>query len=255
MPARPWGEPSPRCRISSRVRPISSGCSWVCTNQPGRTRAPSLALPVWATGLIVDVADRPVLDVGVAAAGREQPQEVRLAGAVGPEHGHPLAVPDLEVEGLHQPGQLEVLADDRALAGAAACEAHRHLLLARLLGRRAGLLELAEPGLRGAVLRRHPVVVLGLDLVVQHQLLELGVLLVPALAQLLEAEEPVAARLVVRREAAGVGPDVLPAGPSSTVTTRVAVLLSSSRSWLIIRIVLSDSRIRPSSQILPGTSR
>ena len=31
---------------------MSSGCSWVCTNQPGRTRAPSLALPVWVTGLI-----------------------------------------------------------------------------------------------------------------------------------------------------------------------------------------------------------
>ena len=40
-----------------------------------------------------------------------------------------------------------------------------------------------------------------------------------------------------------------------TVTTRVAVLSSSSRSWLIISTVLSDSRIRPSSQILPGTSR
>ena len=47
----------------------------------------------------------------------------------------------------------------------------------------------------------------------------------------------------------------LPAAPSSTVTTRVAVLSSSSRSWLMNRIVLSDSRIRCSSQILPGTSR
>ena len=156
--------------------------------------------------LDLDVADRPVLDVGVAAAGRQEPEEVGLARAVGAQHGHPLAVPDLEVEGLHQPGQLEVLAHDGTLAGAAALEPHRHLLLAGLLGRRSGLLELAQPGLGGAVLRRHPVVVLGLDLVVQHELLDLGVLLVPALAELLEAGEAVAARLVVRREAARMGP-------------------------------------------------
>ena len=108
--------------------------------------------------------------------------------------------------GLHQPGQLEVLADHRALAGAAALEPHRHLLLARLLGRRAGLLELAQPGLGRLVAAGHAVVVRRLLLVHQHQRLELGVLLVPAPAQLLEAGEPVAARLVVRREAARVRP-------------------------------------------------
>ena len=32
------------------MRPTSSGCSWVCTNQPGRSRAPSLALPVSLVG-------------------------------------------------------------------------------------------------------------------------------------------------------------------------------------------------------------
>ncbi len=48
---------------------------------------------------------------------------------------------------------------------------------------------------------------------------------------------------------------VFPAAPSSTVTTRVAVLFSSSRSWLMNRIVLADSRMRPSSQTFPGTSR
>ena len=165
-----------------------------------------LGLALVQTGLIGDLADRAVLDVRVAAAGGEQAQEVRLAGAVGAEHGDPLAVPDLEVEGLHQPGQLEALADHRALAGAPALEAHRHLLLAGLLGRRPGLLELAQPGLGGAVLRGHPVVVLRLDLEPQHQRLDLGVLLVPALAHLLEAREPVAAGLVVRREAPRVGP-------------------------------------------------
>ena len=55
------------------------------------------------------VLDGPVLDVRVAAAPGQEPQEVRLAGAVGAQHGDPLAVPDLEVERLHQPGELEVL--------------------------------------------------------------------------------------------------------------------------------------------------
>ena len=152
------------------------------------------------------VADRPVLDVGVAATSGQQPQEVRLAGPVGAEHGHPLAVPDLEVEGAHQPGELEPLADHRALARAAALEPHRDLLLARLVDRRTFLLELAQPGLRGLVLGGEPVVVLRLHPVAQHQRLELGVLLVPAPAQLLEAREAVGARLVVRREVARVGP-------------------------------------------------
>jgi hypothetical protein len=43
-----------------------------------------------------------VLDVGVAAARGEQPQEVGLAGAVGAEDRDPLAEPELGVEGLHQ---------------------------------------------------------------------------------------------------------------------------------------------------------
>jgi len=55
--------------------------------------------------------DRAVLDVGVGATAGQQAQEVRLARPVGAEHGHPLAEPDLEVERLHQPGQLQRLAD------------------------------------------------------------------------------------------------------------------------------------------------
>ena len=44
------------------------------------------------------VSDRSVLDVGVAAPGRQQAQEVGLAGPVRAEHGDPLAEPHLEVE-------------------------------------------------------------------------------------------------------------------------------------------------------------
>ena len=84
-------------------------------------------MPVCATGVDRHVADRPVLDVGVAAAGRQQPQEVRLARAVGAEHRHPLAVPDLEVERLHQAGQLEPLADTARLPVRPPLEPHRDL--------------------------------------------------------------------------------------------------------------------------------
>src|SRR5690606_27616768 len=47
LPAR---GPSPRWRISRSVRPRSSGWSWCCASQPGRTREPSTARPVCATG-------------------------------------------------------------------------------------------------------------------------------------------------------------------------------------------------------------
>ncbi len=197
---------SPRCRISSRRAADQLGVLVGLHEPAGPHPGAELGLAVVDDRLDRCVADRPVLDVGVAAADGQQPQEVGLARAVGAEHGHPLAVPDLEVEGLHQPGELEVLADDGALAGAAALEPHRHLLLAGLLGRRALLLELAEPGLGGLVLRGEAVVVLRLDLVAQHERLELRVLLVPAAAHLLEAEEAVLAGLVVRREAARVHP-------------------------------------------------
>ena len=158
--------------------------------------------------------DGPVLDVGVRAAGGEQSQEVGLARAVAAQHRDPLAVPDLEVERLHQAGrpdsarhlELQPLAHHRALAGATTLETHGDLLLARLLGRRTGLLELAQAGLGGLVLRGHAVVVLGLDPQPQHERLDLRVLLVPAPAHLLEAREPVAARVVVRREPAGMRP-------------------------------------------------
>jgi hypothetical protein len=67
----------------------------------------------------------------------EQAQEVRLAAAVAAEHPDALAVEHLEVERLHQPGELELLAGDGAHAGAAAAQAHRHLLVDHLLRRRA----------------------------------------------------------------------------------------------------------------------
>src|SRR4051812_29116170 len=70
-----------------------------------------------------DVAHRTVLRVRITASRSEQTQEMRLAGAVRAEHRDALAVPDLEVEGLHEAGELEVLYDDRPLARTATAQA------------------------------------------------------------------------------------------------------------------------------------
>lgn len=149
----------------------------------------------------------PVPGVRHVVAG-QQPQEVRLAGAVGAEDGDPFAVEDLQVEGFHQAGEFQLPAGDGADAGAAALQAHPDVLLARRLGRRPGLLELAQPGLGGAVAGRHVVTVLRGLAQRQHQLLQLGVLLVPAAAQFLEAGEAFAAGLVEGGEATAVHPGV-----------------------------------------------
>ena len=134
---------SPRCRISSSVRPASSGWSWVCTNQPGRTRAPSRALPVWATGATVTLC-----------AGR-----------------------------CSSSGSLPA------------------------------------------------VVVGGLLLVHQQQGLELGVLLIPTAAQLVQTSKPIRARLLVAANEPPWIHAVFPAPPSSTVMMRSTARASSSRSW------------------------
>ena len=203
MPARCA---SPRCRISSSVRPASSGCSWVCTNQPGRTRAPSLAEPRCGTGSIGVSPTGRCSTSGSLPPAASSRRKWDLPDPLEPSTATRSPYQTSRSKAPHQPGELEALADHGALARAAALEPHRDLLLARLVGRRPGLLELAQPGLRGLVLRGQPVVVLRLDSVAQHQRLELGVLLVPAPAQLLEAREAVGARLVVRREATRVGP-------------------------------------------------
>ena len=75
-----------------------------------------------------------------------------------------------------------------------------------LLRRRPGLQELRQPGARGLQPRGHAVVVGGLDLVVDDQALQLGPLLVPAAAQLVEAGVAGHPRRVPGREALRVGP-------------------------------------------------
>ena len=210
MPSR-WS--SPRCRISSRVRPTSSGCSWVCTNHPGRTRAPSLALPVCSTGA------GSVSPTGWCSTSGSLPPRASsrrkwdLPEPLLPSTATRSPYQTSRSNGFVSPLSSSVLAHHGALARAAARQPHRHLLLARLLRRRAGLLELAQPRLRGLVAAGHAVVVRRLLLVHQHQRLELGVLLVPALAHLLEAQEPVGTRLVVRREAARVRPHEVARAP------------------------------------------
>ena len=133
--------------------------------------------------------------VGDVLPGR-QPQEVRRARAVGAGDRHPLAVEDLQRERLHQPRQLQLLAGDGPHPGPPALKTHPDVLLARRLGRRPDLLELPQPGPRRLVPGGHVVAARGVLLQVLHQPLQLGVLLVPAAAQLLEPGEPLLPRLV-----------------------------------------------------------
>ena len=109
----------------------SSGCSWVCANQPGTTRAPSRATPVCATVL----------------AG-EQPQEVRLAAAVGAEHAR--AARRRRPRGRTAASARSARAARRSSARTPVrppLQPHRHLLVDDLLRRRPGRLELRQPGL------------------------------------------------------------------------------------------------------------
>ena len=140
----------------------------------------------------LDVGHRQVLPLRIGAAGGEQAQEVALARAVGAEDAHAVAEPDLGGERLHQAGQFQLFGDDGALGGAAALEPHLHVLLDRQGLGRPGLEELRQAGLRGVVPVGHVGAERGLVLVHVDEFLELHVLLVPALAQLLEAGVPVA---------------------------------------------------------------
>ena len=67
------------------------------------------ARPVWSTGA-TGAPTRPLVRLGIGSAARQQAQEVRLARAVRAEHGDAVAVPGLEVERFHQPGEAERLA-------------------------------------------------------------------------------------------------------------------------------------------------
>ncbi len=150
-------------------------------------------------------AEPPLAGVRHRLAG-EQPQEVRLARAVGPQDADPVAVPDLEVERLHQAGELQLLGDDRPHAGAPAAQPHRHLLLRRPLRRRPGRLELRQPGLHRVVAVGHVRRVGRLLLQGAHQVDQPLVLLVPAPAQLGQPLVPRRPGLVVAGEAAAVHP-------------------------------------------------
>src|ERR1700690_3471063 len=82
--------------------------------------------------------------VGDLLAG-EQAQEVALAGAVVAEHGDPFAERHLEVERPHQTGNCQPVAGQHTYSRATTAQTDAHVLAARSLGGRAGLLEFAEP--------------------------------------------------------------------------------------------------------------
>ena len=91
----------------------------------------------------------------VGAALRQQAQEVALAGAVGAQHRHPVAVPDLQVE---REGQVRRAPAPRTSRRACRCARRRASCGCpdpRRARRRPGLLELRQPRLRGPVAGGH----------------------------------------------------------------------------------------------------
>ena len=89
------------------------------------------AVPVRVLVGLVEVArDDPGAEAHLAVVRHarvagDQAEEVALARAVRPEHGHPLAVPDLGVEGVGQAVQREPLDHERLAPGAPAARGGR----------------------------------------------------------------------------------------------------------------------------------
>ncbi|KJQ55030.1 hypothetical protein RS85_01089 [Microbacterium sp. SA39] len=131
---------------------------------------------------------------------------MRLARPVRAEHADAIAVPDLGIEGSHEPGELEPGGDDGPFARAGTSQAHVEVLCRWPLLGRACLLEPAQPCLRGLIPRREAVVRRCLHLEGRHERAQLLVLLVPTPAQLVEPVHAVRARLVIGREAAAMHP-------------------------------------------------
>ncbi len=153
-----------------------------------------------------DLGDVAEESVGIGAAASQQPQEVGLARPVRAEHGDAIAEPDLQVERLHQARQLQLLGDDRALAGARSAQAQIEVLRGRTLFGRARVFETTKPSLGGTVTGGELVTGGRLRLHVGDEPLQFEVLLIPPAAQLVESGHPVFARGVVAVEAAAVHP-------------------------------------------------
>ena len=113
------------------MRPAPLGVLVGLVEQPGHDAGAEPPRPVVADGLVAG----------------EQAQEVALADAVAAEHGDALAEPQLEVERIGEPVELELLDDHGPLAGAGAAEAHVDALLAHLRRPLVALVELAQPAL------------------------------------------------------------------------------------------------------------
>jgi hypothetical protein len=162
-----------------------------------------------------NITHRLVLDIRIGTTRGQQAQEVRFARPVGPQDADALAEPDLGIEGLHQSGrvlpgpgrQSQTLDHDGSLGRAPTSQTHPHVLPQRNGLRRAGLLELAQAGLRGLQSGGHAVVELGLDTHGDHEFLELDQLLVPPSALLVEPVVAVDPGLLIGREAPRVHPD------------------------------------------------
>ena len=141
------GASSPRCRISSSVRPTSSGCSWVCTNQPGRTRAPSRALPVCSTGSTGTSPTGRCSTSGSVPPAASSRRKCDLPEPLEPSTATRSPYQTSRSNGFISPVSSSCSQTTARLPVRPPLQPHLHLLLARLRRRRPGLLELAQPGL------------------------------------------------------------------------------------------------------------
>ena len=132
-----------------------------------------------------------------------------LARAVRPEHGHPLAVPDLGVEGIGQAVQRQPLDHERLASGAPAAQADVDPLVLHELRGLGPLLEVPEAGLGRLQLGREPVGDLGPLPHHADELDQAGPLVLPLRGVAGEAVVPGVPGLVVGGEAAAVGPGAL----------------------------------------------
>ena len=170
-------------------------------------------------GMLVGLVEVAGHDPGAEAHARRRARRPRRrpAGAGSgscrrrwPEHGDALAEPDLGVERVGEPGQLEALDGERPCGR---CARHARRIVDPLLlhlGRRCvALVEVPQPALGGLGLRRERVGVAGPLLQLAHDAFQPVALALVQLDLLLDPLDAGLAGLVVAGERAAVGPRAL----------------------------------------------
>ena len=129
-------------------------------------------------GVLVGLMEEPRDDAGAepphprvadGVVAGEKAEEVALADTVATEHGDAFAEPQLEVERIGEPVELEPLDDHGPFSGAGAAEAYVEALWADCRRARVAFLELAKAALGSLQLRRERLGDLGPPAHLGHQ--------------------------------------------------------------------------------------